>query len=386
MSSGMHVTPGAFVPAEIEVWYTGTDVLKPGYAVCRDVVNCFGTTTGIGIGGNSRTIPAEQAGISAAKPTFANLNHFLGVVAESNSHAQLRSGVAGRAIKVIPRWAFGSGVAVWCDESITLYDLLGIQPNSFAFIKGGIFDGVLYARAEETVDRSSTAGKVKCEFGQINISTYERASQIGEFVGLRELGNVITGTAVGGAPPWLSTFLTAGSILHSAGDKVTFTGGSAADGDGVQTQYNGVPIILTSTKKLYWECLVDGTNYANSDNFFGLCIQDTTIFASGAEGTQDYIGWIKQTGDGVFLHAQDKANGGVTTVTGATLTAGTPVKFGMLIASLASTQYINDTAQTGLSSTAMPIVGLTPSFSCKVNAAATAPTMIISRFACRWQL
>lgn len=288
MSSGMHVTPGAFVPAEVEVWYTGTDVLKPGYPVCRDVNAIFGTTTGIGIGGNSRTIPAEQSGISAAKPTFANLKYFLGVVAESNSHSQLRSGVAGRAIKIIPRWAYGSGVSVWCDTSVAVGDLLGIQPNSFAFTIGGVFDGQIYARAEEAQDRSSTAGKVKCEFGQINMTPTEYGEKVQVYDNdfMEFDSNEIV-------EAWTTTETGAGTeaLADAVGGELLLTN-AAADDDAIFMQQKGEKWKLASNKPLFFGARFKVSDATQSDFVMGLCVTDTTPLAA-----QDNVYFRKDDGD-----------------------------------------------------------------------------------------
>lgn len=354
----------------IRVFYTGTDTLQEGYALCYDWDAASKTV-------NSVTT-LEDRFITVEKPSFNNLAHFAGVVAPGSAGKQ-----GPCHIEIIAPAYVQPNVNIWCDEDVAAADLLGITPGSYAFTKGAIYDGIFRARSLEAQDRSSTAGPVMVQFGPIEVSAEERMAAVNEIIGLGDVGSAVATTAAG---QWLYTEITAGSVAPTSDGALLLTGGSATDADGVQIQRGGLGVILAAGRKLYMSLEVMPANVANADLFFGLAELDTTLIASSAITSANHLGWTKFTSDGVMLHNGEKASAGATTAAG-TLVDATWSKFAMLVNGVTSSaQYINNVAVAGLATANIPIVGITPSFVCQVNATATAPTLSVRRFALRQQL
>jgi len=283
----MHTTPGAFISETIDVNYTGSDTLKAGYALCRDVNTIDDTVTGTGVGGGSVTRPADQSGIAAAKPSFANLNRFLGVVAPNNAKTQLEA-TGARTIKIIPFWAFAAKVPLWSDESITIGDLLGIQPGSYAFVKGAVFDGKVWARADETQDRSSTEGTVKSEFGSIVVTPQEYAQRIQVYD-----NDFMEFDANEIAEAWITTETGAATqvIADAVGGELLLTN-AASDDDACFMQHRGEKWKCAAGKPLFFYIRFKVNDDDQIDWIAGLNVIDTTPLAA-----QDGITFRKDDGD-----------------------------------------------------------------------------------------
>lgn len=133
-------------------YYTGSDTLRKGYALCLDFdsSNTGGTVSDY-----------DERQINVEKPAMKNLPYFYGVVAPTYD------GHTGPGwIDVIRPTGVSPGLEVWTDGNIAVGDLLSIQPGSYAFRKGVLFPKAqVVLRAIEAIDRSSTAGTVIGLFG-----------------------------------------------------------------------------------------------------------------------------------------------------------------------------------------------------------------------------
>jgi len=148
---------GIIQPQTIDVFYTGTDNLSEGMALCYDY---------------SQSTVLDRSRF-AVKPSYLNLISnpgFIGLVAEpftyNASLAKSINSVAGQFVRVIP---FHQGhplrpIKVFTDVNVAQGDLLGPRPGSYTLGKSVCVAPV--ARAMEAVDRSATSGTVNVEYGR----------------------------------------------------------------------------------------------------------------------------------------------------------------------------------------------------------------------------
>jgi len=123
--------------------YTGSDRLLEGYAVCLD--RDAGTAA-----------DEDYTRNNVEKPATGNLLNLAGIVAQSMSKAEARK---VQIIEPVP----GRLVRLYTDQDCDLGEtLLTVKPGSYIF--GGAGEGMICARAQQTVDRSSTNGLVLAEW------------------------------------------------------------------------------------------------------------------------------------------------------------------------------------------------------------------------------
>ncbi len=161
------------------VWYSGSSLIKTGYPLCYD----FNTDSG----------GSGQAAWKVEKPITANLKYFAGVVAEGYN-------VTGPAwVEVIQPTPFpGTLAKVWTNISTT-----GGTDTSCTELglKTAVWTGSTasssqpyFAKAAQTVNRSSTAGTVLAHLvseGQVDTVTATQTALTGGSTGET---TVITGT------------------------------------------------------------------------------------------------------------------------------------------------------------------------------------------------
>ena len=310
------------------VLYTGSDLLKEGYALCYDRDNITATAKAAGL--NGAPIESTELNVDAAltaayasygrhsfveKPAAGNLDDFAGVVGPSSD------GVTGPAwIDLIEPTAIGRSTRLWTDESCTIDStLLGVQPGSYAF---GV-DGKIVAKAAQTIDRSSTNGLVQA----IMLST---ATLSGGMSALSRAATALPTAAIWDnfpldamrANPMLGSLFetdfrdgvsfpankfgdTTGLVypgLPAIGELTFF---SSADNEAIEAQW-GVPIDLVGGGKWAFEGRVKATVTTTEYGgwFFGLAAAQVLvgdiIADNGAAMTDsDYLG---------FLHLFPKTN------------------------------------------------------------------------------
>ena len=134
------------------VYYTGSDTLKPGYALCYD----RDTITAENAAGTALVATASSYGRHSwvEKPASGNLHNFAGIVGPGQ---QMMAGPCWvEIIQPLP----GLVIDVFSDISCTANTTwLTIQPASYYI--GGAGEGLIIGIALQTVDRSSTNGLVQ---------------------------------------------------------------------------------------------------------------------------------------------------------------------------------------------------------------------------------
>jgi len=129
----------------------------------------------------------------------------------------------------------------------------------------------------------------------------------------------------------------------------------------------------TAGTKIIFEAYIKAVDIATGPEFFlGLSERDTTIIATSAISSANYVGWVSTTDDEITLFAGEKA-GTQDTNTGHTLVEDTWVKLGFMIDGVtAAYQWIDGTQQastTDLATANIPIVSLAPSLVCQSDGA-----------------
>lgn len=308
------------VPATTrQVYYTGTDALYEGYAVCYDV-----------------TASEANRSTHVAKPTLNNCTEFAGVVAPGQTIPSRTSG--GTWVNIVSvEGVIARGVNVYTDENLAAGDLLGVIPGEF--VLGKCVVGQPVARVLAATDRSTTAGVVNTQFGWIasTLSPADLASKIVRFFDHFICEGAPSTTAD------IGKFVLSGtSAAASYQDSLAQaeSGASNLKGNGVlrlttnttneaSIQLNGEPFTLGVGKSLFFRARIASSSIAAAQQaFIGLLPTDTSPIASL---NADYIGFITATGALNHVYVKDGATGLVTKSTGTTLVASTFVDVAFLV-------------------------------------------------------
>ena len=162
-----------------KVFYSGTDILKTGYALCYD--RDYGTAADSDV----------QRALRVEKPATANLDYFAGVVGEWDN------GKTGPCQITIIQAEGPPGVVVplWTDQSCTILETkLAVADDSYAFTASA--GGAKYcARALQTVNRSGTAGLVLGQLMRVPVAEIDPANKV--TLTIADLTGTLTGTANG---------------------------------------------------------------------------------------------------------------------------------------------------------------------------------------------
>ena len=130
------------------VRYTGTDTIKQGYALCydRDTITA---PDGSGVAEPAADYSWGRHGW-VEQPASGNLHNFAGIVADHRD----RTGPC--YVSLIEPDAVGRSMNVFNDVDCTAdATFLTIQPGSYEL--GAVGDGIIVAKALQTVDRSATS-------------------------------------------------------------------------------------------------------------------------------------------------------------------------------------------------------------------------------------
>lgn len=133
---------GQIQPVTRTIWYSGSDVLRTGYALCFDAA-----------ASPTANDPKQRLGIAAVKPAAGNLGLFAGVVAEGSDGKQGPCFVD----VIVPR--SGDVVSALTQENMTAgTTVLGPVAASYALASKANFSVVdAVAVAAETVDTTGAA-------------------------------------------------------------------------------------------------------------------------------------------------------------------------------------------------------------------------------------
>ncbi len=144
-----------------KVYYTGTDTLKAGYALCfdADATRSAETNPAITAANDTALTAANEYSERATlveKPSTSNLANFAGVVVEEYDNK-----VGPCALEIYCPVTRGQKVNAHCEESTTIDStLLTLKAGSYAL--GGINDGgPVVAKAMQTINRGTVAGLIQ---------------------------------------------------------------------------------------------------------------------------------------------------------------------------------------------------------------------------------
>jgi hypothetical protein len=142
------------------VWYNGTTTLKPGMAVCYEIVSANAVLP-TSLGGAGADPSYLELGQVVVDPATATLSTFAGIV----DTPPARTGVAGWIDIIIPRK--GDIIDLYCKVSATaLTTMLGITNAggvNFVAVTDSGYNLDVCAIALHTIDRSTTAGYIRAK-------------------------------------------------------------------------------------------------------------------------------------------------------------------------------------------------------------------------------
>lgn len=298
------------VPATTrQVYYTGTDALYEGYAVCYDV-----------------TASAANRDTYVAKPTLNNYAEFAGVVAPGQTiPARTSGGVWVNIISV--EGAIARSVNVYTDENLVAGDLLGVIPGSFAL--GCTVVGRSVARVLTAVDRSTTAGVASVQFGFIEhiLTPNDTGSRISRFF---DHFHDVSWSATADAAKYVVTGTAAAvtlvdALAPSEQTDSTKSGSGIVSIAGANTgweanmQLNGEPFGLAVGQNLFFRAriAVQSAGLGSGKYYFaGLNMSGTTDMGDAC-GT-DAIGFRINNATLDFIYGKDQTSSAIQTATGFT--------------------------------------------------------------------
>lgn len=220
------------------VWYSGTDQLKEGYALCYD--QNYGTAT----------VADEKRGYVVEKPATANLKYFAGLVSAADD------GKTGPCeITINEPDSVGRLVNAYTSVNCTInVSLLAITNASYILVAPSSAN-VTVGIAMQTVDRSSTNGTVMCKLEGAKLTQIDTAAL--PAVTAAALTGTLTGTVngalvdiaatagscAGGSSP------TAGNVDTAIATAVaTIVSGANEQIKELQTTINALIVDLAATK------------------------------------------------------------------------------------------------------------------------------------------
>lgn len=252
--------------------------------------------------------------------TLNNIADFAGVVASGQT-------LTGPGEIKIYEYAGGQGmIDVATDESVSSGTLLGPVPGSYYLGRCAIVQPV--ARCVEAVDRSATAGVVRCVYGQgiPHDSRGKIAAFFDDFffgggttptTAAADLGKyVLTG---GNSTISQADALAGESSLDSAAKRANgvLSIGTATTGFEGNLQLNGEPFSMRPQTSLFFRARVAPVTIpATAQIFLGLNLAAATDFTDAT--STDYIGFLFEGTTLKFIYAKDGTSTAVETRTGAT--------------------------------------------------------------------
>ncbi len=346
------------------VFFTGSDALADGYAVCYD--RNMGTAAD---SEKHRTVDVEQ-------PAAGNLHNFAGIV-----YGTFRATTGGQWISILQ--PANAVMHPHTDQNCTQETTkLCVQAGSYAL--GALGAGPVVATALQTVDRSSTSGTVQAAMRPVDsiklgsAALWEgcpwREAQDDPQIGYGYFNDFLFWDDT---DDFVKTAATAGTaaIVAGAGGLLELDAASATADQGIQVQHTIGNILPAAGKDIWFEVSLSIADTPDKAQFFaGLALKDTTLFATGENSTADHIGFEMgatiQAG-GSAGKAQFYAEKGGTRGTVADLhtfvDALVPnVKLGFLVRGVTSvTPYVDGVAQTALLTANIPVAALVLSLACQ---------------------
>lgn len=385
------------------VYYTGSDTLKAGYALCYD----RDTITAEDGSGTALAASSSSWGRHAwvEKPASGNLHNFAGIVDDTPDKA------GPCWVSIIEPDSIPRSMQVYTEENCTANStVLTLKPDDYEL--GGLGEGLVIGKALQTVDRSSTAGLVQALIRSPDIF---RDKTYGDAV--PSSTNNVPSYAIWETCPWNEmladpslgyayfedylgpldntdddgfaiTATTSGALTphtDAGGSLLVDSAGNASADDGIEAQVLGVRWKPAAGKKLWFEARVRMTDIDTTpDQFYlGLASIDTSLIASGViDDVASKVGFFTDDGTTAgqmeFI-ASKGASEEIQTDAATGLVDATWVNLGFVIDGVTSiTPYVNGVAGTALTDTDdIPIVAMTLSYVAKCEQTAADAEMSV---------
>ncbi len=354
------------------VYFTGTDTLKAGYALCYDRADIAA------LGGDAVAIPLTTSSWGrhtfVVKPASGNLHNFAGIVSQQPD----KTGPTW--VKIIEPEGMPRSMQLFTDQNCTANTtFLTIVAGSFVI--GGIGDGIIIAKALQTKDRSSTSGLVqglvrfidpfsKIYGDAVPSSTNNVPSAIiwescpwKEFVDNPTLGyayfnDYLEAVQTVDNDAFAITTTTSGVLTNTTGAGgilLVDSGGNATADDGMEAQLLVSPWLPATDKELWFEARIALSANDPDQYFIGLAAIDTTLMAAGViDDVVDKIGFFNHaasTADRLSFITADGATEAIDTDE-ATTVDDTYINLGFKATPTLVTPYINGVAGTAHSTAA----------------------------------
>lgn len=319
----------------IVAYYTGSDTLYNGYALCYDHDVAASAYSTLSAADAARAAAKDRASL-VEKPTLASLlaGGFAGIVVNAPAQGIVpASGATRTKVYLLPALPEGMelrDVDVFTDQSVTIGDILGPIPGTY-LIGRGVIPGCAVFRANETIDRSATSGVCNGILGRINIADYpDKILALDDHFlsalisATADLNRYIL-TANSGTATIVET--VAGGVLGI----VTSTTGETS------VIMNGEPWSLAAGKSIFMRFRVASSPLtAGEDAVIGLALYDVAPMASLPT---DYI-WFRLDGSASapkinLEYVKDGTGGAVASVLGDAV-SGTYYDIAMLITNKAT--------------------------------------------------
>lgn len=305
--NGLSVDGVTIKPTETHL-YSGSDTIRPGYAMCFDLSQSS----------------ANNREKYVTKPSWSNLiakNGFAGIVQSVGTLT-----AAGRQINLIPfdgrRY---NNVNVFTDENVAAGDLLGPIPDSYYFGRAVCGNAVFEAWAAS--DRSATAGLANGRFGPVDPAIVAAKTY--------RIFHDFDGTApifLGGATPAefaLPGLMVSGTSVGAqytadAGGRLALTpnttniaqlnvGGIAA---GTASTPSLLPITLSAGISCFFRARVNfGVGAVDNDVFCGLAIAGACVTDGTVPALDDYLGFYMQGDSSALINIATNRDNGTDNVT-----------------------------------------------------------------------
>lgn len=265
----------------IVAYYTGSDTLYNGYALCYDHDVAASAYSTLSAADAARAAAKDRASL-VEKPTLASLlaGGFAGIVVNAPAQGIVpASGATRTKVYLLPALPEGMelrDVDVFTDQSVTIGDILGPIPGTY-LIGRGVIPGCAVFRANETIDRSATSGICNGVLGRINILSHTDKMQVFD-----DHFESAFFSATADLNRWVFTANSGTCTLADDLQGGTAVVTSAAAATETTLTQNGEPWSLAANKSLFFQCRVSANpiNGAGSDVVIGLSLYDVSPQAS----------------------------------------------------------------------------------------------------------
>ena len=303
----------------IVAYYTGSDTLYNGYALCYDH---DGAT-------------AKLRSSTVEKPTYASLlaGGFAGIVVNAPAQGIVpASGATRTKVYLLPVRPSGMemrDVDVFTDQNVTAGQLLGPSPETYYF-RQAVIPGTAVFRCSEAKDRSGTANTVNGVYVKIDAEEYQdKMFRIFDhfdgrtpiFLGGATLAEfLLPGYQVSGA-----TVAAAGTSDHGGRLVITPTTTTIAQlemgGTGTASAANLLPFTLSAGKAIYFRANVNfGVGAVDNDVFCGLAITGAAVTDGTVPNLDDYLGFYMQGDSSALINIATNRDNGTDNVTSTGIT------------------------------------------------------------------